>query len=227
VTGQLTVASDWLPGLPAERLDVFRRALPNHDLKPRPADLFEADLPRVWLLADGRPERPRYVVGLFNWEQKAPARLDLEAGWLGLAPGETYVGFDYWADRFVPPFQGTLAAEVPPGSCRVLALRPAAGHPQVVSTSRHVTQGVVDLADERWNADAATLAGTSRVVAGDPYEVRIMAGRDGQAWTAGAADLLEAPPDATVAVTQDGPHVRLRIASPATGEVRWRVRFGK
>jgi hypothetical protein len=34
----------------------------------------------------------------------------------------------------------------------VLALRPVVDHPQVVGTSRHITQGIVDLSDEKWDA---------------------------------------------------------------------------
>jgi len=176
VTGQLTVASDWLPALPADRLDVLRRAWPNHGLRPRPVDLFEQDLPRVWHLACDRGGVRRDVVGLFNWDEKGPARLALPVGRIGLPKARGYVAFDYWADRFLPPLAGTLEAEVSAGSCRVLAVRPAADHPQVVSTSRHITQGVVDLVEERWDSVARTLSGTSRLVAGDPYEVRIVAG---------------------------------------------------
>jgi len=227
VTGQLTVASDWLPGLPADRLDLLRRAWPNHPLKPRPVDLFEQDLPRVWHLAWECSGARRDLVGLFNWDGEKAARFALPAGRIGLPEAKAYVGFDCWADRFLEPFEGTLEAEVPPGACRVLAVRPAADHPQVVSTSRHITQGVVDLVAEAWDAGAKTLAGTSRVVAGDPYEVRIVAGDDGEAWTAGKAELVGAPKGATVSVTQDGGHVRLAIASPETGEVRWRVPFGQ
>ncbi len=227
VTGQLTVASDWLPGLPAERLDLLRRAWPNHNLKPRPVDLFEADLPRIWHLAWERGGARRDVVGLFNWDGKSAARLALPAERIGLPTAKAYVGFDYWADRFLEPFSEALEADVPAGACRVLALRPAADHPQVVSTSRHITQGVVDLVEERWDAEARTLMGTSRVVAGDPQEVRVVTGGGGERWKAGKAELVGAPAGATVSVTQEGPHVRLAITSPETGAVRWRLRFAR
>jgi len=225
VTGQLTVASDWLPGLPAERLNVLRRIWPNHALKPRPVDLFEADLPRVWLLTDDRRDGPpRYVVGLFNWEEKQDARIACPLAHLGLPAETAYVGFDYWAGRFLSPMKDRLDVEVPAGSCRVLALRPAADHPQVVSTNRHVTQGVVDLVSEAWDAGAKALAGTSRVVAGDPYELRIAAG-DG--WKATQATVDKQPVQGEVTITQDGGHVRVRFTPTRTGEAPWRVTFTK
>ena len=242
VTGQLTVASDWLPGLPPERLDILRRAMPSHTLRPRPVDLFEADLPRVWHLAWSCSGARRDVVGLFNWEEKTPAHFALPAERIGLPKAEAYVGFDYWADTFVGPWAGALEADVPPGACRVLALRPAADHPQVVGTSRHITQGVVDLVAETWDAAAAALAGTSRLVAGDPYEIRIAAGPAEKPWKAEGAEVVAAPAGAAagdapagdapagaaaVTVRQDGSWVRVTITSPVGGEVRWRVRFAR
>ena len=52
VSGQLNVSSEWFAGLPADRLDILKRTLPTHTLLPRPADLFETDLARIWLLTD-------------------------------------------------------------------------------------------------------------------------------------------------------------------------------
>ena len=60
-----------------------------------------------------------------------------------------------------------------PASCRILAVRPMADRPQLISTSRHITQGVVDVAEEAWDVRGKKLNGVSRVVGGDPYELRI------------------------------------------------------
>jgi hypothetical protein len=225
VTGQLNVSSDWLPGLPPERLDLIKRTLPNHGLLPRPVDLFESELPRIWLLSDEKSGVRRDVVGLFNWDDEQPARIDCPADKLGLPPAAGYVGFDYWADRFVPPFSGNLQADVPAGSCSILALRGVADHPQAVSTSRHITQGVVDLAAEAWDEAAGVLSGTSRVVAGDPYEIRIVVPAGRASWKAEKAELVSPPAGTTATFVQDGPKIRLRIESPEGGEIRWRLHF--
>jgi hypothetical protein len=64
------------------------------------------------------------------------------------------------------------------------------GHPVVLSSSRHVTQGIVDVLAEKWDAASSTLSGRSRRVAGDPYELRILAlAPAGQAWNVDAADV--------------------------------------
>jgi hypothetical protein len=113
------------------------------------------------------------VVGLFNWDRKSGA-FDVPVERLGLAAGVRYAAFDYWAGGMVVPFRDRLTATLPPRSCQVLAVRPILDHPLLLSTSRHITQGIVDVTAEKWDPAACELSGVSRVVAGDPYELRIL-----------------------------------------------------
>ena len=225
LSGQLNVSSEWLPGLPADRLDILKRTLPSHGMLPRPVDLFEEDIPRVWLLTDMRKAR-RDVIGLFNWDEKAPAVIECSLAKLGLPSGR-YVGFDYWANAFLPPFERTLKVTVPPASCRVLSVCASKDTPRVASTSRHITQGVVDLVEEKWDGGKATLSGVSRVVADDDYELRIAVQPGEQSWEAMA--VTSAPEDAKAGVSaslsQNGPRIRAVIQSPLSRDVRWSVTF--
>ncbi len=224
ISGQLTVFSDWLPDLPPERLDVARRILPNHGRLARPADLFESALPRVWVLRDSRSGPIRTVVGLFNWNPKEKALFHYPLERLGLDPGKTFEAYDFWGRRLLPPQEGELDLEVPAGSCLVLALRPAASHPQVLSTSRHVTQGVVDILEEKWDPRNLTLSGVSRLVAGDPYELRIVLPRKGRPFR---LDSITARRNkAKVArVRQEGNLLLVTLEAPKSGETAWSVTF--
>jgi len=222
ISGQLNMVSEWLVGLPAERIEVVKRSMPNHGLCGRPVDLFESANPRIWTLTARTPVR-RDVVGLFNWNPKAPAELSVAVARLDLpaSPSGKYVGFDYWEGKFIPPFGKTLKATLRPGSCRIIAVRPVSDTPVLVSTSRHITQGVVDVQAEAWDAAANTLSGTSRLVAGDPYELRIYAPKhtvvSAQATAKGAA--LKAK------VTQTGRQVRVKFTSTAGGTTKWKIVF--
>jgi len=134
------------------------------------------------------------------------------------------VGFDFWRNEFVGPVRETLHVELPPASCRVLTLRPVVDHPQVVGTSRHITQGIVDLSEEKWDADARTLSGVSKVVGGDAYQIRIVAPEGVRIraveWsTDGEGRHAEAKVD------DFGPHGRVTLNAKESGDVRWRVRF--
>ena len=223
LSGQLNAFSEWLPDLPDDRLDLLRRTMPNHGLRPRPVDLFASDLARIWLLTDKRSGPRRDVVGLFNWDEKEPATIDVSPEFVGLPPAEQYVGFDYWANRFVPPFSDRIRCTVPPGTCRVLALRAQTDHPILVSTSRHITQGVVDVVREEWNADDLVLTGTSQVVAGDPYELRIAVPTGENSFL--ATEVQGDAPDLPLSFEQTGPRLRVTIRSGETRTITWTVRF--
>lgn len=219
LSGQLTVFSDWLPGMPEERLEILKRVLPNHGLKPRPVDLLDNDLPRIWLLTDTRDTVRRDVVGLFNWYPEKDAEMTCTSEKIGLPAAKAYVGFDFWANEFIPRFTDALSLPVPAGTARIIAVRPTADHPQVVSVNRHITQGIVSLHNENWNADRQVLSGESRVVGGDAYEVRVVL--PDATWH--VVDVTA--DDAKASFTQDGAHVRARLAAPENRNVKWQIRF--
>jgi len=223
VSGQFFLCTDWLPALAAERLDILKRCMPAHGLLPRPADILESPIARIWVLSDARSAPRRDVIALYNWDGRE-AVIEFPMERLGLDPKARYLAYDFWADRPEPVIQGRLRIAVPGKACRILALRPEAQEPLVLSTSRHVTQGIVDLAGETWDAGKGTLSGTSRVVAGDPYELRIALPSGKDSWGAGAVAVSPEDKAAGVEISalavKDG-LVRVTIRSPASREVRW------
>lgn len=223
VTGQLHASSFQFSELPEERLDLLKRCMPSHNLKPRPVDLFDHQTPRIWMLRNG----DRALLGLFNWDPGKPATFTETFARLGLGGAGDYAAFDYWKNEFVSLTGEALNEILPAASCRVLAIRPVAKVPQVISTSRHITQGVVDLTEEKWNADKTLLTGTSRMVAGDRYELRIARPGEGD-WKLSAASCSmagegDAPKIAQIKEEQAG--WRVAIDPPRTGEVSWAVQF--
>jgi hypothetical protein len=230
LSGQLFYNSDWIPALPPERMDMLKRTIPAHGLPARPVDLFETEPARVWLLSDTRREPHRQVLGLFNWDQ-APATITVDLARAGLPAAEAWAAFDFWDNVFLPPVRGTLTMTLPPKSCRIVALRPLADQPQVVSTSRHVTQGIVDVKEETWDTASTTLHGRSAVVGGDAYELRIVGTAPGaaQAWEIENASVSAADAAAGVTVASRGANglSRVTIAARASREVAWSVRFRK
>jgi hypothetical protein len=221
VSGSMLTISYQFAELPPDRLDLLKRTMPGHGLLGRPVDLLEADQPRIWLLTDTRRDVRRDVIGLFNWDENQPAEIAYEMGKLGLDPQATYVAFDFWADKFVEPIRGMLRQTLPGGRCRILAVRPRADHPQLLSTSRHIAQCTVDVLDERWDPAARTLSGTSRVVAGDPYELRIALPPEGP-WQVKRASFGDQ--DLAVSEPEAG-GMRLSCTPNACGEVPWSVQF--
>jgi len=231
ISGQLNIASEWLPGLPDDKLDVIKRSMPNHGLCGRPIDLFESTLAQVWHLTDGTGQQRKDIIGLFNWDDKKPDTARVELDKLNLPGGGsgTYVGFDYWADKFVTPFTGALEAELRPASCRVISIQQLIGRPVLVSTSRHITQGIVDVVEQSWDSRKNELSGKSRVVGSDPYELRIFAPTDTADRQFSSADISKADhkADVTIKTKQTGPEIRITINSPENRLVSWKVVFKK
>lgn len=218
LSGQLNLSSEWIPGLPAGRLDILKRTMPSHHAVARPVDLFENDLPSLWTV--NTPGRD--VVGLFNWESKEQ-RFDVPLEKLGLNASTEYVAFDFWGNKFIPSVKGRLQFTVPSESCAVLAVRPRANHPLLISTSRHVTQGIVDVLDEKWDAATKTLSGRSKLVGNDPSELRIATSADAVAKVEVSATDMSA--GVTASHTSLDSLTRVRLSSPTSREVSWNVRF--
>lgn len=179
LTGQLYALSDWVPDYNEERIDVVRKTIPNHLCKNvRPVDLFDADLARVWSLVDDKSGVRRDVIGLFNWDGENETSFELTPEKLGLPlvdengqKIEKYVAYDFWNDALVEPFE-TLNFSLPKASCAALAVRPVGDRPVLLSTSRHITQGVLEVRSEKWDPDSKTLT----IVADVPeyaYELRV------------------------------------------------------
>ena len=225
VAGAFNLNSDWLPGLPPERLDILKRCMPSHGAQARPVDYFETAMPSIWLLRDEKTGTRRDVLGLYNWDSEGKT-IRYDAGKAGLKANATYHAFDFWSKQPLPDFKDTFKFDLPKESCKIVAVREAVGHPVLVSTSRHVTQGIVDVAGEKF-ADGA-LSATSKVVAGDPYELRIAGLKDGKGWKFAKAQV--SADDAAAGVTiepvasEDG-WQRLVIRSKDSRSVRWSVEF--
>ena len=220
ISGMLNVVSEDLAKLPPEKFDIVKRTMPNVPHQARPLDLFTQKQPTIWQAHLGAGETAHDIVGLFNWDAAQPSTITLDPKALGLDPAATYIGFDYWENQFVDAFSGTKEFSMRPSSCRVLNLVKNENRPQLVSTSRHVLQGSPDLLEVKWDATTNTLSGKSKVIADDPYELRIATGPYTLANT-------KAPPSDTVGstISTDPAHVRVKFSPTTTGEIEWHLTF--
>ena len=210
ITGQLLMTSDDMPKLPPERVELLRRLYPVADI--RPMDLYPLPgKPRIFDLRVATPKAGQWdVVAVFNWSSEQSATIRLDPQELGWAAGP-YVFYDVWEKKLLDGGASGLTVGLVPMSCKLIAARPAADHPQLVGTSRHITQGADDLLEATWDPAAATWSGRSRVVGGDPYELR-----------------FTLPPGWTVAEGSakiEGPLAVLTLTSGENRELPWRIAF--
>jgi hypothetical protein len=132
--------------------------------------------------------------------------------------------FDFWNKEYLGAWEAGIALDVSPTSCRVLTVLPSNGRIRLISTNRHVTQGWVDLVEMKYDDDAKTSSGRSRVIKNDPYELYFVFPRDNNFKVKSAAaqsgnGLLP------VTVANHQGWATVRIASAQTAEVTWEVRF--
>lgn len=167
--GQQTFAGDKLAELAPDRVRLIQQALPVCDT--RPAKLYPqfGHLP-VWDLHVARPFGDWHVVALFNWGD-AEARVGVDWDELGEPADRRFLGWEFWGGAFLGAQTGRLELSVPARGVRLVSLRPDRGRPQVLTTDRHLTQGGVELKDERWSG--RTLTATVRTVGGFPLTLRV------------------------------------------------------
>ena len=211
LAGALYNFSDWLPDLKPERVEILKRTLAPHGcLDVRPIDYLESDLPNAWVLTKDGVR----VFGLYNWNTNEAMKVDYPAAYAGLDPAKTYVGFDFWNDRFVPVFKGCFTTEVPKDDCRIIAVREFdCTKPVLVSTSRHIASPIFEVTDERWDAVTKTLSGTSTVVQDEAYELRVVVPEGLSCLSAGVGE-----------IAQSGRELRVRFR-PGTETLSWSLTF--
>ncbi len=226
LTDQFFLISDWLPNLPPERLDILKHTMASHGATTRPVDCFDRSLPNTWLVSSDKSGVRRDVVGIFNFYGQ-PLKAQYSFAKVGLDPAKTYHAFDFWANQPVADISGEIKEELAPMSCRVLALRVKEDHPVLVSTSRHVSSGILEVKREAW--EGGTLSGTSALIGGDAYELRVAGLKDGKGWKFAKAQVSAADTAAGVKIealpqTEEG-WLRLKVTAPVSREVKWEAVF--
>jgi hypothetical protein len=134
-----------------------------------------------WLQEIDRPFDHWSVLARIQWgvkrekewvfDNKGLPPQEVKFGDLGLSDEREYLVFEFWSQKFLGKFTGAFTAPAMDenNGMQTFAIREAREHPWILSTTRHLTQGGVSLLDERWDDESDVLAGTSAVVAGDPY----------------------------------------------------------
>ena len=168
LSGVALMGTDRLEDLSDDRVDLMRRIYPAVDI--RPMDLFQVkDNKRIMDLKVNHLGRRYDVAGVFNYDQDRRDTVHVKWEDLGLDSGKSVHVFDFWNKDYLGCWEGGIVADVDPTSCRVLTLMPDSGNIELVSTSRHITQGWVDLVKLEQSENA--MSGSSHIIKGDPYQL--------------------------------------------------------
>jgi hypothetical protein len=215
-----------------QNLEGMKRSAPV--LPTVPGQLYDAshNAATWWLQEIDRPFDHWFVLSRIQWAQKRekewkfdlkgiPAQ-EVKFADLGLAADRDYLVFEFWSQKFLGKFQSgfTAPAMGTNNGMAVFAIREARAHPWVISTTRHLSQGGVDLTDARWDAASQDLSGKSAVVGGDPYVMTVHLPRGFKLQSAEASG-------EKVEIAHQTETATARIVPTATKTVEWKMTFAK
>lgn len=221
LTGQALMSSDRLMDLSEDRVEMIRRVYPAVDI--RPLDLFPSrQNKRIWDLKVNHLGRNYDVVGVFNFGEARSEQIYLNWKELGIPDSTPVHVFDFWNREYLGAWESGMSLDVSPTSCRVLTLLPSTDKVQLISTSRHITQGWVDLVSLASGPAANSFAGKSRLIKNDPYEIHFAFPR-GKNFAVKTATARTAAGALPVRVANHQGWATVRIDSPQTTEVAWSV----
>jgi hypothetical protein len=150
--------SDEFQYLPPSRIRMMQQCLPPGSPPMKPIDLFERTIPSVWHVHCKNAADEWDVVGLFNFENR-PEERTVSFAALGLPADAEVLVFEFWEELSLGLHRKSITLMLPPQTSRVLAIRRAAGRPQVIGTDMHLLQGYHEIARLVWDAKAGTLSG--------------------------------------------------------------------
>jgi len=224
LTGQQFLTDDYWTKIPKPTMRVWQRSFPNLDIRPanlypinneewQQYDLFDLRIAKPWGTHD--------VVGLFNFSDQ-PTIKTLSLSRLPLLAQRVYL-FEFWTSTYLGCFLRDDEIKRPfrPHEGQVFAVVPAdADQPTVISTSRHISQGGLDLASLHYQRDGNDwiIQGKStHLVKGDPYEIVFARGRYQLTSASGSAMRLTTSNEVSLA--------RLMITPGDSTEAEWRAVF--
>ncbi len=219
LTGEALMASDRLPDLSADRVAILRSVFPAQNI--RPLDLFPSKtIKHIWDLKINHLGKNYDVVGLFDFNRTKSKNMFLKWSDLGYSDTSLVKVFDFWNKEYLGSWRKGMAVTISPTSCRVLTLLKSNGHIQLISTSRHITQGYADLVSLKSNAEGTVFNGESKVIAGAPYALYFAfpRGRNYTVRNATAGGLK-------VKVNDHQGWARVEFTSPKTTRMKWTVSF--
>lgn len=177
LSGTVMTYGEVLDELPEQYIRMYQRLFPPLPVAGRPLDLWENSPYLLWGMNPGEADGPYVLFGLFDVEGDGPrhVRLNLDEvaarcrGWdRPKTVPHDYLLWDFWQEKLVESQREKIELPLLAGSCHLFALRPKRGRPQLVGTSGHFSQGVVETSDVVWDAEKGQLRGNVQGNGGDP-----------------------------------------------------------
>lgn len=146
---------------------------------PRPVDmLMDKPHPEVYVYEVSPAWSQVLLVNNTDRHRRISAPLSgdpAETGACGLDSNGTYHAFDFWAQRYLGKLDASeaVSAAIPPAGVVMISLRKVSDYPQLISTNRHIMQGMVECHGVEWQSSDNRLVGQVDVIGGEPFALTI------------------------------------------------------
>ncbi|MHA1368503.1 MAG: glycoside hydrolase family 36 protein [Promethearchaeota archaeon] len=200
LSGGIFKVGEKFTNLKPEHFNIVSKLLPIYRPRGRgmrPIDLFTHEYPEIWdLLVDDQENGlgEYHIVGLFNWgenldlrtiepisEEKRQIRLDFMD--IGLDPNREYAIFEFWTSTFRGIYKNSYETSLEPRNVEVICIREKKDRPQLISSSRHITQGT-EITKFSWDPDRSTCEIVARSVPDYKHEYWLLLPENTQPETA-------------------------------------------
>ncbi len=159
--------------LPEERVDLIRRCLPVMDIHPMDIKARRNDkCTQIINLAIEKPYESYNVINVMNLKHEGAAQEIRLLSDLYLDEGEYHL-YDFMHNAYLGCCDTKILLEFAPHESRVIAVRKKLDRPQLLSTSRHVTQGAAEITDMYWSPETDTLHISADLVENDGYVITL------------------------------------------------------
>ena len=194
----------------------MKQALPTLNVHPTDFNTPICDgKTQLAVLKIARPFESWTVAALINLTDAERERVITVSDTLRLADGK-YLVYDYFADELLGEMTDSMILKVKPYDTKLISVRAVTGKPQLLSTSRHFSQGAAEITNVDWSEAELTMTVSADLISEEEYRLAIYVpnGYTATSCTVGYVD-------------QSGNLLRVSAVPPTTGNYDFVITFKK
>lgn len=173
LSGGNVMSGDRMTSLDASKISILQKVFPSSGITARPIDFLENDPQTAFAVQLHNDSADWTVAGFFNRDVEKNKLHKYSTEQLWLEPGKKYLCFDFWEQRFFGEISDTINVPVNAGGVTLISIHEKKDIPQVISTSRHVMQGLIELENVKFDVVSNKLSGTSLGPTGSKHSLFI------------------------------------------------------
>lgn len=160
--------------LSPEMIHDLSRIFPYPDswISARPVDAFLSKYPEIFVF---KVQDGWYQLVVYNPDDQNAKVKTIRFGSPGyfgaidLKPDKKYYAYEFWDNKLAGEFFGSdsLKFDLRPGEAKMLSIREKTDYPQLLSTDRHIMQGLIETRDMHWDPATLQLTGKVKLVKGE------------------------------------------------------------